>query len=195
MTPAGQIRTVTTSLEMLERPTRPLRPPPPGKLTLLRADPPTVAFYRFLYDTVGVNALWFVRRRLSDAELARIIEDPAVEIYVIFVSGTPAGYVELDFRDPADVEVAYLGVLPEFIGRGFGAYLLDWGIGTAWTRAATRRLWIHTCNWDHPRALQAYQKAGFVAFRQEETLEPDPRLDGTYPRDHRHPGLPPLAPA
>ncbi|BBK43834.1 N-acetyltransferase [Allostella vacuolata] len=190
----GRIRSVVTSLEMTERPTRPLRPPPPGRIALLRAAPPTVGFYRFLYDSVGWDWLWFVRRRMPDERLAAIIGDEAVEVYVLYAAGTPAAYVELDFRQGPDVELAYLGVLPEFAGRGFGGYLLDWAIDSAWSRAATTRLWIHTCSWDQPRALQLYQKAGFQPFRQEVAWDDDPRLDGTFPRDHPHPLLPPLDP-
>ena len=39
---------------------------PPGKLALLRAENPTVSFYRYLYDAVGRDWLWTDRKRLSD---------------------------------------------------------------------------------------------------------------------------------
>ncbi|MCC7271505.1 MAG: GNAT family N-acetyltransferase [Alphaproteobacteria bacterium] len=190
----GRIRTVVTALEMTARPARAPHPAPPGRLALLRAEPPTVAFYRFLYDTIGARWLWIVRRRMSDDDLRAIISDPEVEVFVLHVAGCPAGYVELDFRTPGDVEIAYLGVMPEFVGRGFGRHLLEWAIDTAWSRAGTTRLWIHTCSWDDPRALAMYQRAGFTPFRQDEAWDDDPRLDGTLPRDYRHPALAPLDP-
>jgi GNAT superfamily N-acetyltransferase len=94
-----------------------------------------------------------VRHWLSDAELAAILNDPRVEVNVLWAAGVPAGYAELDRRDPPDTELVYFGLTPEFIGQGLGAYLLDWAIHHAW-RARPRRLWLHTCDLDHPRALE-----------------------------------------
>ena len=65
---------VVTYLEMLKPPTRPTVPVPPvGKIALLRAERPTISYYRYLYNTVGEPWLWWERRRLSNDELARII--------------------------------------------------------------------------------------------------------------------------
>ena len=130
---------------------------------VIRADPPSVSFYRFLYDTVGAPWHWYERRELSDAELLAIIEDPKVEVYVVYVRGAPAGYVELDLRVEGDVEVAYFGLMPEFIGRGLGTWLLDFGLRKAW-RQGVRRVWLHTCTLDHPSAISMYQRAGLVVY-------------------------------
>ena len=67
---------VITYLEMVKPPTRPTVPAPPvGKIALLRAERPTVSFYRYLYNTVGEPWLWWERRLLSDGELERIIQE------------------------------------------------------------------------------------------------------------------------
>jgi len=178
--PEGKIEVVVTYLEMSERPTRAPAPHPPGKIALMRLERPTVSFYRYLYNTVGEAWLWYERRRLDDDALRRIIHDPAVEIYVLYVQGMPAGYVELDRRRRGEVEIAYFGLIPEFLGRGFGQYLLDWSIDEAWGKEP-QRVWLHTCNLDHPRAFASYQRAGFVPFKQETMLIDDPRRDGTLP--------------
>ena len=67
----------------------------------------------------------------DDDELRAIIRDPLVEIYVLYLGGVPAGYVELDRRVKAEIELVYLGLSPEFTGRGLGRYPLDWAIHTA----------------------------------------------------------------
>lgn len=136
-----------------------------------RAERPTVSFYRYLYDTVGADWNWFVRRRLSDEALAAIIHDESVEVFVLYARGVPAGYVELDRRVEGEVEIAYLGLIPEYIGLGFGAFLLDWGLGRAW-RYGPRRVWLHTCTFDHSRALGVYRRAGLMAYRREVVHEP-----------------------
>jgi GNAT superfamily N-acetyltransferase len=167
---------VVTYLEMLKPPTRPTVPVPPvGKIALLRAERPTISYYRYLYNTVGEPWLWWERRRLSNDELARIIHDPLVEIYVLYVDGVPAGYAELDRRKQEEVELAYFGLVPEFIGRKLGPFLLNWAVDTAWF-GKPKRLWVNTNNLDHPKALQIYQKAGFVPYRQETQTIPNPRL-------------------
>ena len=175
--PAGKIETDVTYLEMTEPPLSPPPPRPTGKLALLRIEDPDVDFYRFIYDRVGTPWLWYERRLLDDETLARIIGDPAVDIYVLYVGGAPAGFSELDWRRYPEVELAYLGLIPDFIGRGLGRTLLRWAIDEAWTRNP-ERLWLHTCTLDHPNALRIYQRAGFVPYRQERAVIDDPHHAG-----------------
>ena len=183
--PAGQIETVVTYLEMTEPPLSPPPPRPRGKLALLRVEDPDVDFYRFIYGRVGAPWLWYERRLLDDETLAQVIGDPAVEIYVLYVGGALTGFSELDWRRHPEVELAYLGLIPDFIGRGLGRTLLRWTIDEAWTRHP-ERLWLHTCTLDHPDALRIYQRAGFVPYRQATAVIDDPRhagiLAGVLPR-------------
>ena len=172
---ADNIEVTITYLEMLEPPARPPTPLPrtASKIALLRATAPTVGFYRYLYNAVGAPWRWYERNQLADDALAAIIGDDGVEIYVLYCDGVPAGYAELDFRERGEVELAYFGLIPDFIGRGLGGYMLDWAIDTAWLRRP-RRVWVHTCTLDHPAALAVYQKAGFVAYDQETVMIPHP---------------------
>jgi GNAT superfamily N-acetyltransferase len=166
------IEITVTRLEMTARPTTP-RPHLPhahdkGRVMLLKTRKPSVHFYRYLYETVGKPYHWVDRRRMSDEALASIIQHEDVHTYVMYCDGCPAGYFELDFRSPSDSELAYFGLLPEYVGRGLGIYLLGAAIDTAWSRPITR-LWVQTNTLDHPRALPLYQKLGFVAFAQEKS--------------------------
>lgn len=119
-------------------------------------------------------------RALDDAALEAIIHDPKVEIYVLYAAGVPAGYAELDLRRKPDIELAYLGLIPEFIGQGLGAYLLHWSVDTAWQHAPGR-LWTHICNFDHPKTLAVFQRAGFTPYKQEIKIIDDQRLKGLIP--------------
>lgn len=165
MSAAGSdvVQTVVTFLEMTAPPNRPPSPCPSPRIEVRRAHRPTVSFYRYLYRTVGAGWTWTARQVLSDEELATIIRDPKVEVNVLWVEGVPGGYAELDHRSPPDIELAYFGLLPDFIGQGLGKYLLDWSIVHAWRRRP-RRLWVHTCDLDHPRAVSVYTKAGFHIY-------------------------------
>jgi ribosomal protein S18 acetylase RimI-like enzyme len=170
----GKLEITITYLEMLHRPRLPAPPPPALKLAVLRADAVSVPFYRYLYDTVGAPWLWYERRGMSDADLAAAIQHPDVDVFVLFADGEPAGYAELDRRGGPDIELAYFGLVPAFIGRKLGPWLLHWAIDAAWTREPGR-LWVHTCSLDHPKAIAHYQRAGFVPYRQEKKIIADPR--------------------
>src|SRR5918995_1859877 len=78
----------------------------------------------------------------------------------------PTGYFELRAHQDDSVEIAYFGLLPDFIGRGWGKYLLTRAVQSAWQQGP-RRVWLHTCTLDHPAALPNYLKRGFRPVRQE----------------------------
>lgn len=189
----GKLDDIITYLEMTPRPLRPPVPTPAGKLALLRAERCTVSYYRYLYCAVGEPWLWFERRLWSDEHLGQTIRKPEVEISVLYVGGVPAGYYELDRSNPHEVELSYFGLVPDFIGRGYGAYLLQAAVDSAW-QGSPRRVWVHTCTFDHPRALGVYQRAGFSVYKRSPVTFDDPRLIGALPRDLHHPLLPPLHP-
>jgi GNAT superfamily N-acetyltransferase len=155
----------TTYLEMLAHNERDVAAPVPG-IAVVQAAKPTLAYYRFLYQSVGNDWDWTSRKKLADDELARIIQDPRVELHVLFVEGTPAGFAELDRRIADEIELKQFGLVPQFIGRGLGRYFLQWTIDKAF-RYGPKRFWLHTCTNDHPVALPNYLKAGFVKYNEE----------------------------
>ncbi|HEV2301129.1 MAG TPA: GNAT family N-acetyltransferase, partial [Stellaceae bacterium] len=180
-----------TYLEMFGKPaSRPLAAPF-EKLALMRAERATVSFYRYIYNAVGLPWLWFERRLIEDDELAEIIRRPALEIFVLYVRGVPAGFFELDSAAARETKLCYFGLVPEFIGRRLGPFLLQAAIDRAFSRPI-ERLWLHTSRFDHPKALATYQRAGFIVYDRRRIVFEDPRLTGDLPRSLRHPLLPPL---
>ena len=184
---------VITYLEMRERPTGRRVPAPLEKLALMRAENCTASFYRWLYAAVGEKWLWFERRLMDDAALLAEIRQPTIAIFVLYVRGVPAGYFELDTAAPEETKLCYFGLVPEFIGRRLGPYLLQAAIDEAWARPIAR-FWLHTSTFDHPRALAVYQRAGFTVYARQSILFEDPRTSGILPRTLTHPLLPPLDP-
>jgi GNAT superfamily N-acetyltransferase len=115
---------------------------------------------------VGRDYDWPRCKMLSDAELAALLHDPRLEVYVLMVDGVPAGFAELDRRIEGEIKLAQFGLMPEFIGQGLGKYFLQRAIDKAWSYGP-RRLWLHTCTKDHPAALPNYLKAGFAVYKEE----------------------------
>jgi GNAT superfamily N-acetyltransferase len=178
--PDGEIAAVVTYLEMHSPPTAPGLP---SHLKLRRLEAPGPADYRRLFRLVGARWLWFSRLVMDDSELAAIIRHPRVELFAIANrAGHEVGMVELDFRDPGQCEIAFIGLVPELAGRGHGRWLLAEALRLAW-RDGVRRVHVHTCTLDHPAALAAYRRAGFAAYRRAIERFPDPRLLGILPAD------------
>ena len=174
----AKIISVITYLEMNSRLTTPTPHCPAFKITLMQAEKPTVSFYRYLYKTVGQNWHWWERTQMSDIELSAIIMDDKVDIYVLYVGGVPAGFGELDRRTKDEIEIAYFGLMPEFIGQGLGGYFLRWIIDQAWSFNSTR-LFVHTCTEDHPAAIHNYQRHGFLPYYQiTEEIDDPKNLNG-----------------
>ena len=170
-----------TYLEMLARPTGRRVPAPLEKLALMQAEACPVSFYRYLYDTVGEPWLWFERRMIGDLALAAQIGKPTIEIFVLYVRGVPAGFFELDTAAARETKLCYFGLIPDFIGRRLGPYLLQAAIDRAWSRPIDR-FWLHTSTFDHPKALRVYQQAGFVVYARRTVTFDDPREHGLLPR-------------
>ena len=164
------IETTVTFLEMKAEPLLHVPLPVVPKLMLMRAEKPSIGFYRYLYDAVGGNYHWTDRKRLSDADLAAIIGDAKVEVWVTYVAGQPAGYFEVDAcAAPAEVELIYFGLTPDFHGRGLGKWLLAEAIRACWA-SKPQRIIVETCTLDGPAALPLYQKMGFVPYAREDKM-------------------------
>lgn len=158
------MKVTTYYLEMLASPPPAILPPPDG-MAVVHAKNPTVEYYRFLYNAVGRDYDWTTRRRMPDIQLAAILNDPRDEVHVLLSEGSPAGFAELDRRNPGEIELVQFGLMPRFIGQGLGKWFLRWTIDKAW-RHGPSRFWLHTCTKDHPAALPNYLKAGFSIYKE-----------------------------
>jgi GNAT superfamily N-acetyltransferase len=178
--PNEKLAAVVTYLEMCARPEIEV---PPSPLSLKRIDSPKLDAYRTLFRLVGAPWLWFSRLAMDDATLAAIIQHPNVELHAVSdEDGQDAGMLELDFREPHECELSFVGLVPELSGKGHGRWLLAEALQRAW-RESVSRVHVHTCSLDHPAALAAYRRAGFVPFRRAVERFPDPRLLGILPKD------------
>ncbi|MBI4664755.1 MAG: GNAT family N-acetyltransferase [Verrucomicrobia bacterium] len=156
----------TTFLEM--RSFEELRPKRSAddKFWIGEATTPQWPFNRFLYLTVGGAWAWNDKREWTDEQWRSYVESDRLRTFVAYHDASPAGYYELRRDDEAGVEIAYFGLLPAFIGRGFGGALLTNALEEAW-KMAPIRVWVHTCTLDHPAALANYLARGMRIYKVE----------------------------
>ena len=178
--PDGELAAVVTYLEMRSPPDSEV---PTSPLSLHRIEVPEPEHYRALFRLIGAPWLWFSRLIIDDAHLAGIIQHPKVGLYAVLdESGAEIGMLELDFREPGECELAFIGLIPELSGKGHGRWLLAEAVRRAW-REGVERVHVHTCSLDHPAALAAYRRAGFTPYKRAVERFPDPRLLVILPPD------------
>lgn len=124
------------------------------------------SFFRYLYREVGRRYHWVDRLGWTDEQIRSHLADDGLSLWVMYRDGAPAGYFELQRYGDDSTEIAYFGLLPEFIGRGLGKHLLSCAVERAWATGASR-VWLHTCTLDDPAAFQNYRRRGFVPFKQQ----------------------------
>lgn len=162
---SAPVDVVRTHLEMPDLAAlRPGRPGPDGAtLDRERLSP---SGYRALYSAVGQRWHWKDRLQLDDEELSQYLASPQVHLWLLRTGGDVVGYFELQRHPDGRVEIMYFGLVPAFIGRGLGGWLLTCAVKEAFALGASR-VTLHTCTLDAPAALPNYLARGFVIVRQE----------------------------
>ncbi|HKV75353.1 MAG TPA: GNAT family N-acetyltransferase [Gemmatimonadales bacterium] len=123
------------------------------------------SLWRYLYREVGGPYHWLDRREWNDDQIREYLSQP-ITLWLLTSGGAPAGYFELKRNEDDSIEIAYFGLLPDFVGKGLGKYLLVRAIEEAWAQKPSR-VWLHTCTLDHPAALPNYLERGFTATGTE----------------------------
>ena len=124
---------------------------------------------RFLYEFVGKDWNWKDRLGWTPEQWLACVSAPGFQTWLALDGGSLAGYYELR-QEYRDVEILYFGLCPGFIGRGIGGHLLTSAIRSAWARKNAGRVWVHTCDQDHPAALKNYQRRGMTLYKTEEEI-------------------------
>lgn len=155
-----------TWLEMTSPPAHPVAPTP-EPVTLVECANPPSWYFLALYDAVGEDYGWTDQHDAGLTSVETMLARPGLTMHTMIRQGWPQGFFILNPVDTA-CDIAYLGLVPQAIGRGLGTWLLNVAVATGWTREATKRMTVNTCTLDHPRALALYLDAGFSKVRTEQ---------------------------
>ena len=177
--PKGKLTTLVTCLEMVEKPA-PITITWPKGVELRRFGPEDLQSFRTLFEKIGRDLMWFSRLIMPDKELKTILSNPEIESFALLQNGKAIGLLELNFESSPDCELAFFGLTNDVIGTGFGKLLMAEAKNRSWAKAITR-FWVHTCHYDHPRAIGFYKASGFVPYALMIEVHDDPRLSGHLP--------------
>jgi ribosomal protein S18 acetylase RimI-like enzyme len=176
--PVGKIANVVTFLEMTDPPPA---APAPADLAIVDVRHPDPGAFLSLYRRIGEQWLWTSRAAMPAAELAALLSAATTRVLNLEKGGAAIGLVELDYSVPGDVEIVTFGVVPEAIGTGAAHALMAGTLARIFGSGAARA-WLHTCTFDHPRALGFYRRNGFRPYKFAIEVSDDPRATGVLPR-------------
>jgi GNAT superfamily N-acetyltransferase len=180
MTSKGPVAVTRWYLEMRSPAQLKPSPVPDTAPAIVRAEHPSPALNRFLYTSVGGDWHWTDRLPWTWDQWMGWLDRPQLQTWVMSVAGTPAGYFELERQPDDQVEIAYFGVAPPFIGRRLGGHLLTVALQQAWAMGA-KRVWVHTCTLDHAAALANYKSRGMTVYREETETKALGETPGPWP--------------
>jgi GNAT superfamily N-acetyltransferase len=157
---------LTTYYLEMNHPSELLGKPKADGLSITEVEAKQWQFNKFLYALVGKQWLWTDKLPWSDDEWREYVESATLRTWVAYHRGAIAGYFELA-NNAGNIEIVYFGLTPHFFGKGFGGYLLTAAIENGWNWPGAERVWVHTCNLDHPAALPNYLSRGLKIYKTE----------------------------
>jgi len=123
---------------------------------------------KFFYKNVGKKHRWTDRLVWSDKDWIEYSSNLKVNTYILKVGDDLAGFFELILHvDLKEIEIAYLGILEEYHNKKLGSYLLSEAIKKSFQNKNVKRVWVHTCSFDHKNALKNYLARGMKIFKKE----------------------------
>tara|TARA_B100000780_G_scaffold96190_1_gene67088 strand:- start:3715 stop:4218 length:504 start_codon:yes stop_codon:yes gene_type:complete len=130
-------------------------------------DPKDFQLNKFFYKEIGKNCQWIDRLVWNDHNWIDYVSNEKLFTYVLKDNEEIAGYFELIFdENTMEAEIAYFGILDEYLGKKLGGYLLSNAIKLSFSMGSLR-LWVHTCSLDHKNALKNYLARGMSIFKSE----------------------------
>ena len=140
---------------------------PLENLHLEKVLPADFQLNKFFYKEIGKKHRWVDRLVWSDKNWTDYLNTLGVATYVLKNNEDLVGYFEQNiYSQNKECEIAYFGILEEYIGKKIGSYLLSEAIKKSFKTGA-KRIWVHTCSLDHKHALDNYLSRGMKVFKSE----------------------------
>ena len=137
---------------------------PSENLTIKEANKKDFDLNKFFYKQIGKQHQWVDRLIWQDKNWIEYVSKKNLKTFILKENNDYVGYFELIF-DKNICEIAYFGILEEYIGKGYGGFLLSEALRIGFKNA--NRIWVHTCSLDHPNAIENYKSRGMKVFKTE----------------------------
>ena len=137
---------------------------PSDNFFLKEADKDKFDLNKFFYKQIGKKHEWIDRLIWQDKNWMDYTSDKNLKTFVLQNNNDLVGYFELIFNGN-NCEIAYFGILEEYIGKGYGGFLLSEALRIGFKNS--KRIWVHTCSLDHPNAIENYKSRGMKIFKTE----------------------------
>ena len=123
---------------------------------------------KFFYKNIGKRHRWTDRLAWSEADWIKYVSNLKVETYILKLVNDLAGYFELIIHtNSQEIEIAYFGLLEEYHNKKLGGFLLSEAIKKSFLKKNIKRVWLHTCTFDHKNALKNYLARGMTIYKKE----------------------------
>ena len=140
---------------------------PKGICKISIKNPPDFQINKFFYKQIGKSYRWIDRLIWDDLKWMNYTKNTNLEIYIMTDNEELIGFFELLFYpETRKCEIAYFGILDQYIGKKYGGYLLSEALKLGF-RKKTKKVWLHTCSLDHKHALNNYLGRGMKIFKSE----------------------------
>ncbi len=140
---------------------------PNNDLTLEKVNPPDIELNKFFYKNVGKKHRWIDRLVWDNLKWISYLENSNVHTYILKLNKDLVGYFEIILDSSVkSSEIAYFGILENYIGKKIGGYLLSEAIKKCF-ELKSQKVWAHTCTLDHENALSNYLNRGMKIFKEE----------------------------
>ena len=145
-------------------------PKPKGNYFLKKNNKKDFQLNKFFYKQIGKKYHWVDRLVWSDQDWIKYVSNCELSTFILKYDEEILGYFELIFhKNKKESEIAYLGILEEYLGKKLGSFLLSEALKKSFGLGASR-VWVHTCSLDHKHALKNYLSRGMSIFKSEKII-------------------------
>ena len=140
---------------------------PFSDLYLEKVNPPNFQLNKFFYKEIGKKHRWIDRLVWNDKNWIDYLNTAGISTYILKYKKDLVGYFEQIFhKSDFETEIAFFGILEEYMGKKLGSYLLSEAIKKSFEHGSNR-VWVHTCSLDHKNALSNYLSRGMQIYKTE----------------------------
>ena len=122
---------------------------------------------KFFYRGIGKKHRWVDRLSWSNDTWINYLNNKNLYTCVLKKNDDLVGYYEkIYYEESNEFEIAYFGIMEEYIGKGYGGFLLSEALESC-LKEKVSRIWVHTCSLDHENAIKNYLARGMKLYKEE----------------------------